>query len=106
MKGKLYQDMMYFQAFLYDVDKLITEIKGLSEEMTVKGPEVTSNIQSAILLLSEGEVKANVLCRAIQYRYFPSRDSYRRNTPLKSNVKIPNGFINISKLKPFLFTVC
>ena len=50
MKGKLYQDMMYFQAFLYDVDKLITEIKGLSEEMTVKGPEVTSNIQSAILL--------------------------------------------------------
>ena len=76
MKGKLYQDMMYFKAFLCDVHKLITEIKGFSEEMTVKGPEVTSNIQSAILLLSEGEVKANVLCRAIQYRYFTSKDSY------------------------------
>ena len=75
MKGKLYPDTMYLQIFLYDVGKLITEIKGLSEEMKVKGPEVTSNIQSAILLLSEGEVKANVLSRAIQYRYFSRKDS-------------------------------
>ena len=73
VKGKLYQDMMYLQVFLCDVDKLITEIKGLIAEMKVKGPEVTSNIQSAVLLLSEGEVKANVLFRAIQYCYFISK---------------------------------
>ncbi len=56
VRGNLYQHTEYLRAFPFVADKLITEIKGLSDEMKVKGPGVTSNIQSVILLLSAAVV--------------------------------------------------